>query len=87
MGQIEYQRPVSEAFGWFPILKEEFNDERFKTEFMQAFAASIEYGISEPQVKDWDTFNKTFLTAVQKAVTGQMGAKEALDEAGKELAN
>ena len=54
---------------------------------MQAFAASIEYGISEPQVKDWDTFNKTFLTAVQKAVTGQMGAKEALDEAGKELAN
>lgn len=86
MGQPEYQRPVSEAFGWFPILKEEYNDERFKTEFMQAFAASIEYGISEPQVEDWDSFNKAFLTAVQKAVTGEMGAKEALDEAQAEIA-
>ena len=86
MGQPEYQRPVSEAFGWFPILKEEFEDERFKTEFMQAFAASIEYGISEPQVEDWDSFNKAFLTAVQKALTGEMGAKEALDEAQSEVA-
>jgi len=86
MGQPEYQRPVSEAFGWFPILKEEFNDERFESEFMQAFAASIEYGVSEPQVEDWDSFNKAFLTAVQKAVTGEMGAKEALDEAQSEVA-
>lgn len=86
MGQPEYQRPVSEAFGWFPILKEEFNDERFESEFMQAFAASIEYGVSEPQVEDWDSFNKAFLTAVQKAVTGEMGAKEALDEAQAEVA-
>ena len=86
MGQPEYQRPVSEAFGWFPILKEEFNDERFDSEFMQAFAASIEYGVSEPQVEDWDSFNKAFLTAVQKAVTGEMGAKEALDEAQAEVA-
>lgn len=86
MGQPEYQRPVSEAFGWFPILKEEFEDERFNTEFMQAFAASIEYGVSEPQVEDWDSFNKAFLTAVQKAVTDEMGAKEALDEAQAEVA-
>lgn len=86
MGQPEYQRPVSEAFGWFPILKVEFEDERFNTEFMQAFAASIEYGVSEPQVEDWDSFNKAFLTAVQKAVTGEMGAKEALDEAQAEVA-
>ena len=86
MGQPEYQRPVSEAFGWFPILKEEFNDERFESEFMQAFAASIEYGVSEPQVEDWDSFNKAFLTAVQKAVTGEMGTKEALDEAQAEVA-
>lgn len=86
MGQPEYQRPVSEAFGWFPILKEEFNDARFESEFMQAFAASIEYGVSEPQVEDWDSFNKAFLTAVQKAVTGEMGAKEALDEAQAEVA-
>ena len=85
MGQPEYQRPVSEAFGWFPILKEEFEDERFKSEFMQAFATSIEYGISEPQVEDWDSFNKAFLTAVQKALTGQAGAKEALDEAQEEV--
>ena len=67
-------------------MKEEFEDERFKTEFMQAFAASIEYGISEPQVEDWDSFNKAFLTAVQKALTGEMGAKEALDEAQSEVA-
>ena len=86
MGQPEYQRPVSEAFGWFPILKEEFNDERFKSEFMQPFAASIEYGISEPQVADWDSFNKAFLTAVQKTLTGEMGAKEALDEAQSQVA-
>ena len=52
---------------------------------MQAFAASIDYGVSEPQVEDWDSFNKAFLTAVQKAVTGEMGAKEALDEAQAEI--
>ncbi len=85
MGQAEYQRPISEAFGWFPILKEEFEDERFTSAFMQAFAASIEYGISEPQVSDWDSFNKAFLTAVQKTLTGQTGAAEALEEAQTEL--
>lgn len=87
MGQYEYQRSVSEAFSWFPILKEEFNDERFKTDFMQAFAKGIDYGISEPAVKDWDTFNKSFLTAVQKSLTGQVKVKEALDEAQMELQN
>lgn len=85
MGQPEYQRPVSEAFGWFPILKDEQNDERFKSDFMKPFAESIHYGVAEPAVPNWDNFNKAFVTAVQKALTSQASAKDALDQAQAEL--
>lgn len=85
MGQPEYQRPVSEAFGWFPILKDEQNDERFKSDFMKPFAESIQYGVAEPAVPNWDNFNKAFVTAVQKALTSQASAKDALDQAQAEL--
>ncbi len=86
MGQPEYQRPVSEAFGWFPILKDEEKDERFQTDFMKPFAASIKDGVPMPHTPNWDLFNKNFVTAVQKALTGQATPKEALDQAQTELA-
>lgn len=85
MGQPEYQRPVSEAFGWFPVLKDEEKDERFNDEFMKPFAAKIKDGVPEPQVSNWDTFNKTFVTAVQKVLTGKATPQEALDQAQSEL--
>lgn len=85
MGQPEYQRPVSEAFSWFPILKEEENDERFKSEFMKPFAELIKDGVQEPLVPNWDNFNKSFVTAVQKAITGQSSSKDALDLSQSEL--
>ncbi|MDY5437404.1 sugar ABC transporter substrate-binding protein [Peptostreptococcus porci] len=85
MGQQEYQRPVSEAFGWFPILKAEENDERFKSEFMKPFAESIKYGVTEPHVPNWDEFNKSFITAIQKALTNQSDSKSALDLSQIEL--
>lgn len=85
MGQPEYQRPVSEAFGWFPILKDEENDARFSDELMKPFAQLIKDGVSEPHVPNWDKFNKDFLTAVQKTMTGQESAKNALDQAQAEL--
>lgn len=85
MGQPEYQRPVSEAFGWFPILKAEENDARFQEPFMKPFAALIQYGVAEPNTPNWDTFNKSFVIAVQKALTGQATPQEALDQAQKEV--
>ena len=85
MGQPEYQRPVSEAFGWFPVLKDEEKDKRFNDEFMKPFAAKIKDGVPEPQVSNWDTFNKTFVTAVQKVLTGKATPQEALDQAQSEL--
>ncbi len=85
MGQPEYQRPVSEAFGWFPVLKDEEKDKRFNDEFMKPFAAKIKDGVPEPQVSNWDKFNKTFVTAVQKVLTGKATPQEALDQAQSEL--
>lgn len=85
MGQPKYQRPVSEAFGWFPILKDEENDKRFSEDFMKPFAAKIKDGVAEPHVPNWDTFNKVFVTAVQKVLTGQATPQQALDQAQNEL--
>ena len=85
MGQTEYQRPVSEAFGWFPILKDEESDERFTTEAMKPFAERIKDGVPEPKVPDWDSFNKVFMTAVQKAVSGEETPQKALKDAQSEI--
>lgn len=85
MGQPKYQRSVSEAFNWFPILKEEENDDRFKSDFMKPFADSIQYGVPEAIVPNWDDFNKAFITAVQKTLTDKSSAKDALDSAQTEL--
>lgn len=85
MGQFEYQNAYDEAIGFFPVLKQEENEERYNTEFLKPFKDMIQYGVSEPQVPVWDTFNSEFVKAVQKVMTGNETAEEALNSAEKEL--
>lgn len=85
MGQFEYQNAYDEAIGFFQILKQEENEERYNTEFLKPFKDMIQYGVSEPQVPVWDTFNSEFVKAVQKVMTGNLTAEEALNSAEKEL--
>ena len=85
MGQFEYQNAYDDAIGFFPILKEEENEERFSTEFLKPFKDMIQYGVAEPQVPVWDTFNSEFVKAVQKVMTGNATAEEALKSAEEEL--
>ncbi len=85
MGQFKYQNAYDEAIGFFPILKEEEKEERYNTEFLKPFKEMIQYGVAEPQVPVWDTFNSEFVKAVQKVMTGNATAEEALKTAEKEL--
>lgn len=85
MGKFEFQNAYDEAIGFFPILKEEEKEERYQSEFMKPFYEMIQYGIPEPHVPVWDTFNEEFTTAVQKALTGMETAEEALKNAENEL--
>lgn len=85
MGQFKYQNSYDEAIGFFPILKEEEQEERYKSEFLNPFKEMIQYGVAEPQVPVWDTFNSEFVKAVQKVMTGNATAEEALKIAEKEL--
>lgn len=85
MGKFEYQNAYDEAIGFFPILKQEENEERYNTEFLKPFKEMIQYGEAEPQVPVWDTFNSEFIKAVQKVMTGAATAEEALKSAEKEL--
>lgn len=85
MGQFEYQNAYDEAIGFFPILKQEENEERYNTEFLKPFKDMIQYGVSEPQVPVWDTFNSEFVKAVQKVMIENATAEEALNSAEKEL--
>ncbi|MFV0499777.1 MAG: extracellular solute-binding protein [Bacilli bacterium] len=85
MGQFEYQNAYDEAIGFFPILKEEELELRYQEEFLKPFNEMKEYGVPEPQVPVWDTFNEEFLEAVQKVMTGDSNAKDALKEAEEEL--
>lgn len=85
MGQYKYQNAYDESIGFFPILKAEEQEERYSTEFLKPFKEMIQYGIAEPQVPVWDTFNSEFIKAVQKVMTGTATAEEALTNAEKEL--
>lgn len=85
MGKFEFQNAYDEAIGFFPILKAEENEERYNTEFLKPFKEMIQYGVAEPQVPVWDTFNNEFVKAVQKVMTGNAIAEEALLAAEKEL--
>lgn len=84
MGKPEQQRPISEAYNWFPVTKAEQDDERFKTDFLKPFMEITVNGISEPPVPNWDEFNKSFVIAVQKVLTGNASPKDALDTAQQE---
>lgn len=85
MGQEEYQRPVSEAYDWFPILHAETEDERFQTEFMQPFMEVIPFGQPDPHTPNWDVFHQHFNLAIQEALTGAKTPQEALDDAQEAL--
>lgn len=85
MGQFKYQNAYDEAIGFFPILKEEENEERYNEEFLKPFKDMIQYGKSEPQVPVWDTFNKEFVESVQKVLTDKATSEEALESADKAL--
>ena len=85
MGQYKYQNAYDESIGFFPILKAEEQEERYNTEFLTPFKEMIQYGVAEPQVPVWDTFNSEFIKAVQKVMTGSSTAEEALTSAEKEL--
>lgn len=85
MGQFKYQNSYDETVGFFPILKEEQNESRYKEGFLKPFEEMIQYGQGEPQVPVWDTFNKEFVEAVQKVLTNKATAEEALESAEKEL--
>ena len=85
MGQFKYQNSYDETIGFFPILKEEEKEARYQEGFLKPFEEMIQYGIGEPQVPVWDTFNKEFVESVQKVMTNKATAEEALDSAEKEL--
>lgn len=85
MGQFEYQNAYDSAIGFFPILKKEETEARYQSEFMQPFKEMITYGVAEPQVPVWDTFNEEFTMAVQKVLTEKATPEEALKEAEKAL--
>ncbi len=85
MGQFEYQNAYDEAIGFFPILKEEQKEARYKDGFLKPFEGMIKYGVAEPQVPVWDTFNKEFVESVQRVLTNKATATEALQNAQKAL--
>lgn len=85
MGQFKYQNHYDETIGFFPILKEETKEKRYEEKFLQPFKNMIEYGVAEPQVPVWDTFNSEFTTAVQKVLTGKASAKDALTKADENI--
>ena len=87
MGQFEFQNNYDATIGFFPILKAEETEARYNDEFLKPFKEMITHGVAEPQVPVWDTFNAEFVKAVQKVLTGNATASEALQAAEKELSN
>ena len=85
MGQFKYQNAYDESIGFSPILKEEQKEARYDDEFLKPFESMIQYGIGEPKVPVWDTFNKEFVESVQKVLTNKATAEEALQSAQKAL--
>ena len=85
MGQLDEQKEITAAYQWFPVLEAEQDLDVYKTDFMKPFMDIIPFGVPEVKVSDWDTFNKAFTIAVQKALTGEATAEEALNEAQAEV--
>ena len=85
MGKFEYQNNYDETIGFFPILKEEEKEERYNDEFLKPVGEMSQYGIPDPHVPAWDTFNSEFINAVQRVMTGAATAEDALKDAEEEL--
>lgn len=70
--------------GWVPVINKQYEEPMYSEELMKPFVDILPNGIPEPSVPNYDEFNKSFLIAVQKVLTGEIGAKEALDQAQEE---
>lgn len=71
--------------GWVPVLKAQYEDPKYATDFMKPFVDILPHGVPEPQTPNYDQFNEALLIAAQKVLTGQAEAKDALDLAQQEL--
>lgn len=85
MGQFKYQNAYDKTMNLFPVLKEEQSQIRYSEGFLKPFGEMINYGIGEPKMPVWDTFNKEFLEAVQEVLTDKASAEDALESAEKVL--
>lgn len=85
MGQPEQQKIITDAYKWFPVIEAENEVARYQEDNMKPFMEIMPSGTAEPQVPNWDEFNKSFLIAVQKALTGEATPEEALNTAQEEV--
>lgn len=85
MGQEEQQKIVTDAYNWFPVIKAENEVARYQEDNMKPFMEIMPAGKAEPQVPNWDEFNKSFLIAIQKVLTGEATPEEALNMAQEEV--
>jgi multiple sugar transport system substrate-binding protein len=72
--------------GYMPVRKSAIGDQRWK-DFVkanpeyEALGASVEYGVTQPNIANWSKIQKEITTAVEKVFLGQAEPKAALDEA------
>ena len=85
MGQPDQQKIISDSYKWFPVIEAENEVARYQEDNMKPFMEIIPYGVAEPQVPNWDEFNKSFLIAVQRALTGESTPENALNKAQEEV--
>lgn len=85
MGQPDQQFIITGAYGWYPVTKAEEGRDVYDDERLQPFMDIIPTGHPEPQVPNWDEFDKSIRIAVQKAVRGQATPEEALKTSQEEL--
>ena len=83
-GQPE-QQIITDAYKWFPVIEAE-KEGHYQEDNMKPFMEIMPSGTAEPQVPNWDEFNKSFLIAVQ-ALTGEATPEEALNTAQEEVSN
>lgn len=85
MGQPDQQFMVTDAYQWYPVTKAEEDRERYQEEIIKPFIDIIPSGKPEAKVPNWDEFDKALRIAVQKAISGEASAADALEEAQAEL--
>ena len=85
MGQPDQQFIITGAYGWYPVTKAEEGRDVYDDERLKPFIDIIPTGHPEPQVPNWDEFDKSIRIAVQKAITGQATPEEALKTSQEEL--